>query len=108
MRKKTPLQKALLAIIIMVVAYLITMTGAPSAEPQKGGILKIAALGLDTADPHRHSGSIAVQQAYVETLTSIANDGSVIPFLAESFDISPDGLKYTFKLRLGVTFHNGR
>jgi peptide/nickel transport system substrate-binding protein len=98
----------LMAVMVMVLASLITVTGAQASGPKKGGTLKIAALGLDTADPHRHTGSIAVQQAYVETLTSIANDGSVIPFLAESWDIAPDGLTYTFKIRKGVKFHNGR
>jgi len=31
-----------------------------------------------------------------------------VPSLAESFEVSPDGLAYTFTLRQGVTFHNGR
>jgi len=42
-----------------------------------------------------------------EGLTRFASDGAVIPGLAESWDISEDGLTYTFNLRDGVTFHDG-
>ncbi|MEN8891338.1 ABC transporter substrate-binding protein [Planktotalea arctica] len=42
-----------------------------------------------------------------EGLTRFMADGSVVPGLAESWEISADGLSYTFKLRAGVTFHDG-
>lgn len=79
----------------------------PARAQGRGGVLRYATLGLDTSDPHRHTGSIAVQQAYVEALTSIAADGSVEPFLAERTEVSADGLTYRFVLRQGVTFHDG-
>ena len=80
---------------------------AGAEEPRRGGLLKYATLGLDTADPHRHTGSIGIQQLYVEALTSIGPDGQVEPFLAEKLDVSEDGRGYTFALRQGVKFHNG-
>ena len=42
-----------------------------------------------------------------EGLTRYQSDGSVAPSLAESWDVSDDGLVYTFQLRGGVTFHDG-
>lgn len=42
-----------------------------------------------------------------EGLTRFASDGAVIPGLAKSWDISEDGLTYTFMLNDGVTFHDG-
>ncbi|WP_121060754.1 ABC transporter substrate-binding protein [Chachezhania antarctica] len=42
-----------------------------------------------------------------EGLTRFMGDGSVVPALAESWEISEDGKTYTFKLREGVTFHDG-
>lgn len=42
-----------------------------------------------------------------EGLTRFMGDGSVVAGLAESWEISDDGLTYTFTLRSGVTFHDG-
>ena len=42
-----------------------------------------------------------------EGLTRFMADGAVVPGLAESWEVSDDGLTYTFKLRDGVTFHDG-
>lgn len=42
-----------------------------------------------------------------EGLTRFMGDGSVVPGLAESWEISDDGLTYTFKLRQDVLFHDG-
>ncbi|UWQ20007.1 ABC transporter substrate-binding protein [Jannaschia sp. W003] len=42
-----------------------------------------------------------------EGLTRFGPDGSVQPALAESWETSEDGLVWTFKLREGVTFHDG-
>ena len=42
-----------------------------------------------------------------EGLTRYAPDGTVLPALAHSWDISDDGLQYTFNLRDGVKFHDG-
>lgn len=40
-------------------------------------------------------------------LTRSLADGSVVPDLAEKFDISPDGTIYTFILRKDAVFHDG-
>ena len=42
-----------------------------------------------------------------EGLTRFNSSGEVIPALAQSWDISDDGLVYTFNLPSGVTFHDG-
>src|SRR3569833_1062134 len=42
-----------------------------------------------------------------EALFQLTDAGTVVPQLADSFTASDDGLTYTFKLKPGVTFHNG-
>ena len=41
-------------------------------------------------------------------LTSAGPDGAPLPDLAERWDVTPDGLTYTFSLRSGLSWHDGR
>ncbi len=50
----------------------------------------------------------AVSAKIFNGLVRFDEDSKTIPDLAESFSISKDGKVYTFKLRKGVRFHNGR
>ena len=43
-----------------------------------------------------------------EGLVKLDRDGKVVPLLAKSWTVSPDGLTYTFKLQEGVKFHDGQ
>lgn len=45
---------------------------------------------------------------FLETLVTYSEDYQVIPMLAEKWDSSEDGTTYTFTLREGVKFHNGK
>src|SRR5204863_1301664 len=59
-----------------------------------------------TTAPAAAIGEI-VHYNVLEGLTKINMDGSITPLLAESWSTDPDGKVYTFRLRKGVTFHDG-
>ena len=59
-------------------------------------------------NPHTYSPNQMFAQAMVyEPLVRYGLDGKIVPWLAESWDISPDGREYTFHLRKGVVFTDG-
>ena len=94
---------------------------APSAEtpsqpaegtPKSGGTLVVALPGdLNRSDPSiiddANSSYILAQS--IETLVTLkpGTGGDIIPWLADSWTISPDGKDYTFKLHPGIKFHDG-
>ncbi|MGV8937308.1 MAG: ABC transporter substrate-binding protein [Allorhizobium sp.] len=51
-------------------------------------------------------GQVTWQNIF-EGLVTLDRDGKIKPQLAKSWEISEDGLTYTFKLQTGVTFHDG-
>ncbi|MFZ5859162.1 MAG: ABC transporter substrate-binding protein [Spirochaetota bacterium] len=64
----------------------------------------------DTLDPQKTAGTLTFQvvKSFYDTLVEPNTDGTIVPALAESWTVSPDGLIWTFKLRRNVVFHNGQ
>ena len=83
-----------------------------ASAQEYGGTLNVALHGeIDTIDPHQSVTIVGVQvyQNIVESLvTPNANLDTMLPQLATDWTVSDDGLTYTFNLRQGVTFHNGK
>ncbi len=84
------------------------------AAPKKGGRLRIGMAGANTSDSwdgRTHSDSFMITCGHggvFDCLTEIAADGTLKGELAESWEASPDAKTWTFNLRQGVTFHNGK
>jgi peptide/nickel transport system substrate-binding protein len=87
---------------------------AAQATPKKGGRFRLGASGNvgDSHDPGTWGTSgivnIGLWGAVYNNLTEIAPDGRVVPELAESFEPSKDAKTWSFGLRKGITFHNGK
>jgi peptide/nickel transport system substrate-binding protein len=81
-----------------------------SGTPKPGGTLHYGlTLPVSGIDPHVNANSelgIALSSVY-DTLVVQDIEGTFHPSLAKSWQISPDGRTYTFKLRPDVTFHDG-
>ncbi|MET3577167.1 peptide/nickel transport system substrate-binding protein [Mesorhizobium robiniae] len=97
-------------------AAILATAGTASAQeafkcPKTGGNLVV---GLEAAVPtlDQHTGSSSatrnVAMNIFETLVIRDAEMNPAPDLAQSIEQSGDGLTYTFKLREGVKFHNGK
>ncbi|AUY52704.1 ABC transporter substrate-binding protein [Streptomyces sp. CB01881] len=85
--------------------------GGDRAEPHAGGHLTFA-LGSDPTcvDPHQAVTNDAVYAArgLVDSLTDQdPATGRIVPWIAASWDVSPDASAFTFHLRDGLTFGDG-
>jgi peptide/nickel transport system substrate-binding protein len=89
---------------------LFAVAGLTASAAQAETVLR-ARLNSDilSTDPgmKRDENTDAVVLHVVEGLVASRQDGSVAPMLASGWTISPDRRTYSFKLRDGVTFHNG-
>ncbi|MEM5773507.1 MAG: ABC transporter substrate-binding protein [Anaerolineaceae bacterium] len=87
-------------------------TEAPVVEegPQVGGTFVYSSVEEpDTLDIYKSAFAItsSVTSNIGGSLVAKNYDGQMVPFLAKSWEISEDGLTYTFHLRDDVKFHNG-
>ncbi|WP_029150592.1 ABC transporter substrate-binding protein [Microbacterium indicum] len=97
-------------------ALVLASCSGGSGGPASGDVDPDATLnvGLVTAPTNldiRSTSGVALEQALVgnvyEGLVARDDGEDVVPALASSWDVSDDGLTYTFDLETGVTFHDG-
>ncbi|MBA2718957.1 MAG: ABC transporter substrate-binding protein [Chloroflexi bacterium] len=86
-------------------------SGAPSGAPKMGGSITVAVEGepasMDPAFDYDFVSGLAVDSVTEPLLKFCENDTKLCPNLAESYQVSGDGLTYTLKIRHGVKFHDG-
>tara|TARA_R110000765_G_scaffold84613_1_gene163592 strand:- start:1135 stop:2613 length:1479 start_codon:yes stop_codon:yes gene_type:complete len=83
------------------------MAGAVAAKSDITVAMQLEPPHLDPTSAAAGAIDSVLYSNVFEGLTRFMGDGSVVPGLAESWEISEDGLTYTFKLHSGVTFHDG-
>jgi len=104
-------------VFLRTVATLVILTLAVAAPgfaqaPKKGGIIRVGMMGEPPAlDTHWTTATITdvLSNHLYEGLYTLDENRRPIPMLAEGMPtVSQDGLTYTFRLRQGVKFHNGK
>lgn len=88
-----------------------------TAAPAQTGTVKDTAILATSDEPYRFfaqskqscsgADNLVLSNVY-DCLLRLEADGTLTPALAESYEVSDDGLEYTFHLRKGVKFHNGK
>ncbi|MFG1932192.1 ABC transporter substrate-binding protein [Mycobacterium sp. NPDC048908] len=101
-----------LGIVVWVVAALTgcsTGSRVDLGDDSAGNLVAAIAGEPDQLDPQKTSAyfSFEVLENVFDTLVAPDANLEMRPALAESWDVSPDQLAWTFHLRRGVTFHDG-
>ncbi len=80
----------------------------PGEEKAKEIVVAIYRDGaIDKLDAASYNGPHFLYKMVYDGLVEDGGEGKILPQLATSWDISPDGKTYTFKLRQGVKFSDG-
>jgi len=101
----------LASLIGLSLALSVSLTDAQQ-KPVYGGSLTVAQgvepPGLDPTTATSAAIPRVVYSNVLEGLVKIDRDGKIVPALAKSSKVSKDGKEYTFVLKKGVKFHDGK
>src|SRR5262245_54285009 len=95
----------------LAVASVVAALAPTHAQDQKGTLVfAVESLGAQTLDPilEGRPGNAVYQAIMYDSLVGFdLKKGGVGPGVAERWELSPDGLVWTFYIGPGQTFHNG-
>ncbi len=112
MQRKSNLFKAVVLIFTLLFAFPLLAVGNNRSEngPRYGGVFRIKSFSdnfIMQLDPASPDSFIFVSEQIFNALVKLDKNLNIVPSLAEYWEISHDGKKYTFHLRKNVKFHNG-
>ena len=91
---------------------LLTATSAEAQEPKQGGRMTVTykddVSTLDPAIGYDWQNWSMIKSLFDGLMDYRPGTTELVPDLAEKYELSADGQTYTFTLRQGVKFHNGR
>jgi peptide/nickel transport system substrate-binding protein len=99
-----PSRRALLAAAASAPALLSVLL---PLNAQEAGVLRVAAPWEFTSNEPTDTGYITARMQIAETLVMVEPDGTLVGGLAERWAVDDDGLTWRFKIRSGLTFHDG-
>jgi len=110
-RRSLPLLTGATALGLLLTGCTAPASSPANDTPVSGGTFTYASGDAEPTclDPHVGGNfpQALVSTQYLESLVSLDKDGTVIPWLADSWTESDDGLSWEFTLRDGVTFTDG-
>jgi peptide/nickel transport system substrate-binding protein/oligopeptide transport system substrate-binding protein len=86
-------------------------SSAEAEEPKPGGIMRmhlVEPVSLDPPNCYESEGIQVIRQIWDGLFTYDPNTLETVPKLCEKYEVSDDGLTYTFYIKKGVKFHSGK
>jgi len=114
LRRTTLAASALLAAGALLLTSCVGPAADPgaSAAPDPDASVTIRLVSAPNNLDIRETAGAALDQILIDNiyqgLVSRTEDQEIVPALASEYEVSPDGLTYTFQIREGVTFHDGQ
>ncbi len=102
-------EKEVIVTEIVEVVTTVEVPAEPPPEMPTGTLVRALSTlpnSIDLPQAAERQASTTAWQMY-DSLVWFDDEGTLVPALAESWEVSEDGTEYTFYLREDVTFHNG-
>ena len=114
MCKKPERALPIVATALVIMALLVACVPAPlspTPEPKGGGEFRVILLAEPQSlnpDLHNDDASVTVANNLLNRLVTLDADYRVIPDLVETWQVSTDGLTYTFQLAKNAHWRKGK
>ena len=93
----------------LLTAAMLALTSVAAGAQEKGGSMTYLSSNIPSLNPLHSAFEVGLVSSQIfASLVRLDENNRPVPYLAESYSISDDGLAYTFNLAKNATFHDGK